>query len=514
MIDNEDDEEQSDAFTARLIAIQTKLEATKGLVQAYHDALVYYNYRERLAQGKKAFKVYTGSGETLLYENMYAHVTLQMQGLTMEVDLYVFPMQDPDVFLGDEFLRMKRIILHRMQALLDAKDVYSMYEFHSLPVEAEDQVTSHRASDKSSRSLIPFYLGLLLLFRKDEKISQVNVESGDYSLHSPFSSPVLLVKNKDGSYGFCVDYRELNAVIVKDKFPIPTVNEMFDKLEGATIFTKLDLRARLPDFGQTFVVEADASGDRIGAILLQNNRPVAGALSKMYDDLEPVTAAFISLSQPLVGLLDDLKGENESLKEIRQLHQKMDHGLPVSKGVTVILVVVDCFTKYAHFVVLPTCFTSHKDTIKMSPFQELYGRLPLSVIPYPPGLSKIVAVDELLVERDELLRQLKENLLAAKHGMRPKLTMVDGKWNLMLETSKIHMVFHVSILKPFLGNENEVITGLPEEFQEGRPMEQPLTICDLCMVLRNGKPKRRRECYATSITRREAKACDKGFELA
>ncbi|GKC25848.1 putative reverse transcriptase domain-containing protein [Tanacetum coccineum] len=60
---------------------------------------------------------------------------------------------------------------------------------------------------------------------------------------SPWRAPILFVKNKDGSFRMCIDYRELNKLTIKNRYPLPRIDDLFDQLQSSSVYSKIDVRS-------------------------------------------------------------------------------------------------------------------------------------------------------------------------------------------------------------------------------------------------------------------------------
>ncbi|GJV14640.1 putative reverse transcriptase domain-containing protein [Tanacetum coccineum] len=95
---------------------------------------------------------------------------------------------------------------------------------------------------------------------------------------SPWGAPVLFVKKKDRSFRMCIDYRELNKLTVKARYPLPRIDDLFDQLQGSSVYSKIDLCAlilALHEGSENFVVYCDASHKGLGAVLMQKEKVIA-----------------------------------------------------------------------------------------------------------------------------------------------------------------------------------------------------------------------------------------------
>ncbi|GJW57808.1 ty3-gypsy retrotransposon protein [Tanacetum coccineum] len=589
--------------------------------------------RMRLPIGYEPIKVYIGSGETLLWPGIVlgvqwlqklGKVTHDYSKQTME-----FTWSDQGYMLrGEEALRMKRISLHHNHALLETKDIYGVYELYNLDHGTEEKGSSTDVEVISHPDIEQLIAWSRYFSREMEKLVNETLSQRIIHVsHSLFSLSVLLVKKKDESYSFCVDYRALNEAMVKDKFLIPTVDEMFDELGGVVIFTKLDLLAGYNEiqvhdrdkkpfvhmmdtmnfwsfgFEDTFVIEADASTVGIGVVLLQKGHPfgyfsrklraririattyqkelfaivksiykwreylvglrftirtddeyqgahatsdpnilqqkyvrklmgfdfdiqykpgafnlVADVLSRVFEDDEDVTTVFMAFSYLVVGLLEDLKQENETLDELchggskkmlvrlaglvywKGMRRSVEEfikkclvcqqtkclmqatcgllqplptptavmedvsmnsitGLPISKGLTAIFVVVDHFTKYAHYGTFPTSFNASK-----------VAKLFMDMVAKHHGFPKTIFTD-----RDPIFIDLSIGLIVV--GVKWNSTWGDKVLVKLQPYRQLTLAKRLSnkLAKRYYGPVNEGISNLPEEEHDGQAISEEAT---------------------------------------
>lgn len=117
-------------------------------------------------------------------------------------------------------------------------------EPHGLPPKRRIEQRIHLKSSTEAVAVWPYRYAHIQKDELEKQCAELLRLGIIWQSSSAFSSPALLVRKPDNSWRLCIDYQALNALMVKDKFLIPVVEELLDELRGAIYFTKLDLRSR------------------------------------------------------------------------------------------------------------------------------------------------------------------------------------------------------------------------------------------------------------------------------
>ncbi|GKB63271.1 putative reverse transcriptase domain-containing protein, partial [Tanacetum coccineum] len=89
----------------------------------------------------------------------------------------------------------------------------------------------------------PYRLAPSELKELADQLQELSEKGFIHPSSSPWGAPVLFVKKKDGSFRMCIDYRELNKLTVKNRYPLPRIDDLFDQLQGSSVYSKIDLRS-------------------------------------------------------------------------------------------------------------------------------------------------------------------------------------------------------------------------------------------------------------------------------
>ncbi|GJX20316.1 reverse transcriptase [Tanacetum coccineum] len=129
-------------------------------------------------------------------------------------------------------------------------------ELPGLPPEREVDFTIDLIPGAQPISKAPYRMAPVELKELKDQLQELLERGFIRPSVSPWGAPVLFVKKKDGSMRLCIDYRELNRITVRNRYPLPRIDDLFDQLQGAKFFSKIDLRS---GYHQLRVKEQDIS---------------------------------------------------------------------------------------------------------------------------------------------------------------------------------------------------------------------------------------------------------------
>jgi len=116
-------------------------------------------------------------------------------------------------------------------------------EVPRLPPSTEVEFSIDLVPGTGPVSMAPYRMAPIELVELKKQIEELMEKQFIRPNTSPWGAPVLLVKKKDGSLRLCVDYRQLNKMTIKNKYPLPRIDDLMDQLHGSSVFSKIDLRS-------------------------------------------------------------------------------------------------------------------------------------------------------------------------------------------------------------------------------------------------------------------------------
>ncbi|GJR90538.1 putative reverse transcriptase domain-containing protein, partial [Tanacetum coccineum] len=171
---------------------------------------------------------------------------LEIEGHVFDIDLIPFGHGSFDVIIGMDWLSNHKdeIICHEKVVripLLDGK-VFSD-DLSGLPSVWEIEFRIELILEATPVAKSPYRLALSELEELSGQLKELQDKCSIQPSSSPWGAPVLFVKKKDGSFRMCIDYRELNKLTIKNRYPLPRIDDLFDQQQGSQFFSKIDLRS-------------------------------------------------------------------------------------------------------------------------------------------------------------------------------------------------------------------------------------------------------------------------------
>jgi hypothetical protein len=140
------------------------------------------------------------------------------------------------------FIQTKAIALEDIKVVREYPDVFPT-ELPGMPPDRDIEFLIELLPGMPPISKRPYRMPINELVEVKKQIAELQAKGFIRPSSSPWGAPVLFVEKKDGTQRMCVDYRSLNEVTIKNKYPLPRIEDLFDQMKGASIFSKIDLRS-------------------------------------------------------------------------------------------------------------------------------------------------------------------------------------------------------------------------------------------------------------------------------